>query len=192
MYRKKSAKTARIIDVSKVDDMKIETKIKQDSALQERVIISVGFNIIKVVHKMDCAFASMISNTYFICMIAATSNLYVSSSAIFYRGKYEVYLLSVAGLSVAWLAIFRVYIEAKSGHHLGKLMKKCSYHLDRYSFSEHNMNSGEVQLLREEFQNHCEAPIAPYSAFTLSTSSLLGFSGTIITYIIVLLQFRTS
>ena len=175
-----------------IENLNVEARTTEDIVSKEKSIISVGFNIIKAVHKMDCAFASMISITYFICMISATSNLYLSSSAIFYRGKYEVYLLSVAGLSVTWLAIFRVYIETKSGYLLTKVMKKCSYRLDRYSFDGDNMSSGEVELLKKEFQNNCEAPIAPFSAFNLSNSSLLGFLGTIVTYIIVLLQFRTS
>lgn len=150
-------------------------------------------NLIKVIKKMDTALAPMIANTYFTCMLVATGELYLASSVFFYKGKYEVTLLSVAGLSIAWLAIFRVSQITKHGHLLSKLMKKCSYRLDRFPFKDsNNLKSSLFQLLREEFQNNCEEPIAPFSAFTLSFSSLLGFFGSIVTYIIVLLQFRTS
>ena len=163
-----------------------------DDVSQEKAMISVGFKLIKLVKKMDVALAPMITNTYLICMLSATGFLYISSTALFYRGKIEVVLLSIAALSVAWSSVFRLYTETKQGHNLAKLMKKCSHHLDRYPFIEENMNLKEIQLLREEFRYHCESPIAPYSAFTLSTSSLLGQFGSIVTYIIVLLQFRSA
>ena len=46
--------------------------------------------------------------------------------------------------------------------------------------------------MKEELKYYCEAPITPLSAFSVSTSTLLGALGTIITYLIVLLQFKVS
>ena len=138
------------------------------------------------------ALAPMIANTYFICFLSATGFLYLASCVFFLSLTCEVVLLSISGLSVAWLAMFRIYEETKYGHLLAKKIKKCSHYLDRFQLIDDKTNSGEMELLREEFRYHCEAPIAPYSAFTLSTSSLLGQCGTIITYLIVLLQFRAS
>ena len=158
----------------------------------EMEILSIGFNIIKAVKKLDVALAPMISNTYFICFLSATGFLYLSSGVLFMGLQFEVVLLSVAGISITWLAIFRAYEETKYGHMLAKRMEKVANHLDRFHLKDQNTNSKEMELLKEEFRYHCEAPIAPYSAFTLSTSSLLGQFGTIITYLIVLLQFRTS
>lgn len=185
----------KVIDVesSKTDITNNSNKDSLNDIDYEKDIIEIGFNLIKVVKIMDKAFAPMIANTYFTCMLVATGELYLASSVFFYKGKFEVSLLSAAGLSIAWLAIFRASQITKHGHFLTKLMKKCSYHLDRFSFKESNdLNSGVVELLREEFKSNCDTPIAPYSAFTLSFSSLLGFFGSIVTYIIVLLQFRTS
>ena len=170
-----------------------EKEINSKDAVQEKILIIVGFNLIKIMKRIDKACAPMITNTYFICMLVATCELYLGSTAFFNRGKYEVTLLSIAGLSVAWLSIFRVLQMTKFGHGLRQLMKKCSFHLDRIDFKDpDNLSSGVVQLLKEDFRNNCDALIAPYSAFTLSYSSLLGFFGTIVTYIIVLLQFKTS
>ena len=55
---------------------------------------------------------------------------------------------------------------------------------------ESDVNMVEVDLLRKDLRYHAESPINPYSAFSLSSSNLLGACGTIITYIIVLLQFK--
>ena len=178
------------------DIIKTENQLMEENSndtVQEKIVITVGFNLIKLIKRIDKACAPMIINTYFICMLVATCEFYLGSSALFYRDKYEVTLLSIAGLSTAWLAIFRVHQMTKQGHGLTVLMKKCSFHLDRIDFKDpDNLNSGVVQLLREDFRNNSDALIAPYSAFTLSYSSLLGFFGTIVTYIIVLLQFKTS
>ena len=189
-------KRNKILDVGTPETIEKEEKsndVKYNNELQEKIIISAGFNLIKVVKRMDKAFASMIVTTYCICMLVATGSLYLSSSVLFSRGEFEVTLLSAAGLSITWLAIFRVYQMTKYGCLLAKKMEKCSYHLDRFKFHDPiNSSSSLIQLLREEFQKNYEAPIAPYSAFTLSSNSLLSFFGTIVTYIIVLLQFKTS
>ena len=168
-------------------------EVNSNDVVEEKILITVGFNLIKIMKRIDKACAPMIINTYFICILVATCELYLASSAFFLQGKYEVFLLSMSGLSTAWLAIFRVHQMTKCGHGLTKMMKKCSFHLDRIDVKDpDHLKSGVVQLLREDFRNNCEALIAPYSAFTLSYSSLLGFFGTIVTYIIVLLQFKTS
>ena len=196
LLRSQPMKNNKIIDVGAPEIIEKEDQsyvVYDHNELQEKMIISVGFNLIKVVKRMDKAFASMIVTTYCICMLVATGALYLSSSVLFSKGECEVTLLSAAGLSITWLAIFRVYQMTKYGCMLAKKMKKCSYYLDRFQFNDpNNSNSGLVQLLREEFQDNHEAPIAPYSAFTLSSSSLLALFGTIVTYIIVLLQFKTS
>ena len=196
LLRSQPMKNNKIRDVGAPEIIEKEDQsyvVNEHDEIQEKMIISVGFNLIKVVKRMDKAFASMIVTTYCICMLVATGALYLSSSVLFSKGECEVTLLSAAGLSITWLAIFRVYQMTKYGCSLAKKMKKCSYQLDRFQFSDPtNLENGSVQLLREEFQNNHEAPIAPYSAFTLSSSSLLALFGTIVTYIIVLLQFKTS
>ena len=47
-------------------------------------------------------------------------------------------------------------------------------------------------MLKEDLKYYSEAPITPLSAFSVSTSTLLSAFGTIITYVIVLLQFKVS
>ena len=183
------------IDLKTVENNRLHLQkfkeLRNDTSF-EKEILSIGFNLIKVIKKLDVVLAPMITNTYFICFLSATGFFYLSSGVLFLGLQCEVVLLSIAGISIAWLAIFRVYEETKYGHMLAKGMEKVVYHLDRFRLMDENINSKEMELLKEEFRYHCEAPIAPYSAFTLSTSSLLGQFGTIITYLIVLLQFRAS
>ena len=71
-----------------------------------------------------------------------------------------------------------------------KRMQKSVYLLERYRFTESDVDMEEVDLLRRDLRYHAESPINPFSAFTLTSSNILGACGTIITYIIVLLQFK--
>ena len=71
-------------------------------------------------------------------------------------------------------------------------MKKCTYHIERFKVSETCVDKDDFQLLKEEMRYYMEAPLTPLSAFSVSTSTLLGAFGTIVTYLIVLLQFKVS
>ena len=127
-FRNQSEKNLKTNVVATVEGIKNQKPIKEpfpDDVSMEKAILSVGFNLIKVVKKMDVAFAPMITNTYLICMLLATGYLYLSSTALFFPGKHEVIWLSVGGLAVTWLAISRLYIQTKQGHLLSKFMKKC-------------------------------------------------------------------
>ena len=78
------------------------------------------------------------------------------------------------------------------GHSLSLSMKKCIHQLERFKFSKGGVDDDDFQLLKEELRYYMEAPITPLSAFSVSTSTLLGAFGTIVTYLIVLLQFKVS
>ena len=71
-----------------------------------------------------------------------------------------------------------------------KKMQKSVYLLERYRFMESDVDKEEIDLLCRDLRYHAESPINPFSAFSLTSSNLLGACGTIITYIIVLLQFK--
>ena len=107
-----------VVTIQNMKTQKQTNKLSPDDISQEKALISVGFNLIKVVKKMDVAFAPMITNTYLICMLLATGYLYLSSTVLFFPGKHEVILLSIGGVAVTWLAIFRLYIVTKQGHML--------------------------------------------------------------------------
>ena len=116
-----------MMTVKSIENIQVEKRPNEDySDYKERemTLISVGLNIIKVVKEMDECLAPMISNTYFTCMLTATCELYVVSSVLFNRDKFEIVLLSISGLSVTWLAMFRVYRLTTRGHRLAKFMKE--------------------------------------------------------------------
>ena len=78
------------------------------------------------------------------------------------------------------------------GQNLSNTMKECGYHLDRFKPDNTKIDEKEIGLLRQDVKYHSESPITPFSCFSLSNNTLLGAFGTIVTYLIVLLQFKVS
>ena len=140
---------------------------------------------------MNVALTGIIVNTYFTCLIVATATLYSSSTILFER-SFVLILFSAANFCVSLLTINRLIWITDCGYRLSLSMKNCSYHLERLKISKGSVDQDDFQLLKEELKYYSDAPITPLSAFSVSTSTLLGAFGTIVTYLIVLLQFKVS
>ena len=160
--------------------------------LNEQKILSLGSNLLEVVKEMNISLPGMIVNTYFSCLVVATATLYNSSTILFDRNHDILYLLSIANLCISTLTISRLVWLTDVGHKLSLSMKNCTYHLERFKITKGGVDEDDFQLLKEELKYYGEAPITPFSAFSVSTNTLLGAFGTIVTYLIVLLQFKVS
>ena len=159
----------------------------------EHQIVSNGFVMVAAVKRLSVTFSGMIMNTYFVCVLVTTCAIYSSSSIILLREFTTGLLLYSASMFlVACLYIGRLVWLTSVGQNLSNSMKKCGYHLDRFKPNDKKMDERELDLLRQDIRYHSESPIAPFSFFTLSNSTLLGAFGTIVTYLIVLLQFKIS
>ena len=165
---------------------------KSEDSLTEIKVATIGYSLLKLVKTIDSTFDGMIANTFFDCILIATLALYNVSSVIFRAADVDLYLSSLACLFIFALAISRLGRLSRCGHDLMKEMKECVYHLDTYKFDKEKMNMEEIELLQRDFRDQAESPINPFSAFSLSSSTFLGACGTIVTYIIVLLQFKVA
>ena len=141
---------------------------------------------------MNVALAGLIVNTYFTCLLLSTATLYNASNIFFNHEFSDIYLSSLACFSISVLSIGRLVWLTTSGHNLEVAMKECAHKLDRFKFKKNNLDSTEVQLLRQDLRYYCESPITPFSAFSLSNGTLVGTFATIATYLIVLIQFKAS
>ena len=143
--------------------------------------------------KLSVTFSGMIVNTYFTCVLVTICAVYTSSSIIlmseFTTG---MLLFSASMFLVTCLCIARLVWLTSVGQNVSDSMKKCGHHLDRFKPNDNRMDERELELLRQDIRYHSESPISPFSFFSLSNSTLLGAFGTIVTYLIVLLQFRFS
>ena len=157
-----------------------------------KTVASIGFQLMKVVKTMNTTFEGMLMNSYFVCLLSSTCTLYSSLTVLFDRSYYQLCLNSAAYFTIAMMTISRLVSVTWRCHNLAESMKKCAHQLDRFLVSKDENDTKETQLLKEELRYHCEAPIAPFSAFSVTTSTFVGTFGTIITYLIVLLQFKVS
>ena len=170
----------------------MEHQCSAHGILNEQKILSLGSNLLEVVKEMNISLPGMIVNTYFSCLVVATATLYNSSTIFFDRNHDILYLLSIANLCISTLTISRLVWLTDGGHKLSLSMKNCTYHLERFKSTKGGVDEDDFQLLKEELKYYGEAPITPFSAFSVSTNTLLGAFGTIVTYLIVLLQFKVS
>ena len=168
-----------------------ETSFASFETLDEEKILSLGSNLIGGIKEINVSLTGIIVNTYLICLIMATGTLYSSSTILFQR-SFSLILFSASNFCISLLTINRLIWLTAFGHQLSLSMKNCSYHLQRLKIAERDVDEEGFQLLKEELKYYGEAPITPLSAFSVSTSTLLSAFGTIITYLIVLLQFKVS
>ena len=161
-------------------------------APSEDEILSIGLKLIKVVKTMNTSFAGIIIITYFNCLLQTTLQLYTASTILFNREIEALIFLSAASFSVACLMCCRLFWMTWSGQGLSASMKKCVHQLERLKITGKGDALDEIQLLTQDLRYYSESPLTPASAFSLSTNTLLGAYGTILTYLIVLLQFKVS
>ena len=164
----------------------------QESNFNDTNVLSTGLELVKTVKTLDLSFAGMITNTYFTCILVITGTLYGAASILFQNFNKDLILASVAALTIAFLSILRLIWFINCGYFLTKEMKGCAHALDRFKFTDKKIGMEQVNLLRQELRYHSESPINPFMAFSVSTSTLVGTLGTIVTYLIVLLQFKVS
>ena len=174
--------------VNRIGTVENDTKYE---VLNEQKILSLGFSLMEVIKEMNVSLTGIIVNTYLTCLIVATATLYSSSTILFER-SFVLILFSAANFCVSLLTINRLIWITDCGYRLSLSMKNCSYHLERLKISRGSVDEDDFRLLKEELKYYSDAPITPLSAFSVSTSTLLGAFGTIITYLIVLLQFKVS
>ena len=151
-----------------------------------------GMTLIKVVRKLNASLSGLIFNTYFVCLLVSTSALYTTASIFFNNESHILYAYSACCFLLALLSMGRLFWLTNSGHRFTEEMKGCAHNLERLKFTETKYDTDDVQLLKQDFRYYCESPITPFSAFTLSNSTLVGTCATIITYLIVLIQFKGS
>ena len=148
--------------------------------------------LLKITKQLDASFAGLITNTYFVCIFEATATLYTALTVVFAPYSNSLMLCSTGCCSMAILCIFRLYLITNSVHDLSLSMRYCSNELDTYNFKKKGLDAHVIELLRQRMKCNGESPITPFSAFSVSTSTLVGVSGVITTYLIVLLQFKVS
>ena len=136
----------------------------------------------------------MICNAYLTSLLLSTMSMYMGSPVIFKIGTGYLHLYVYCGLlyTVTLLYFLRLYYLTSAGQHLGDSMKKAKCKLEEFKCRNQRVWNAEMELLKEDLSSHLPCPISPYGAFGLSNGALPGTFATILTYLIVLIQFKAS
>ena len=140
---------------------------------------------------MDKSLGGMIFISYVTCLLVSTLSLYTASTVFFNQnGEKEIYLISAGCFSLALLSLMRLFYLTSFGQDLGSTMKACIHTLDRMKIKTKDVCSDDMQLLKQDLRYYSESPINPKSTFSLSNGTLIGTFATVITYLIILIQFK--
>ena len=99
--------------------------------MKEEDVLAIGTSLVKVTRQIDKSLGGMILNTYLICLLMSTTNMYVVSSLFFNKHSgMEIYFMCCASMFLTILSMMRILYHTSSGQCLASAMKECGHTLD--------------------------------------------------------------
>ena len=157
-------------------------------------LFTTGPRLLQATKSIDEILGGIILNTYITSLLLATTTLYAGSSIIFNTsGAKIVFLFCFCCFLLTLQSSSRLIYHTNAGQYLASSMERCAETLNKIEQNRVKDSRSEyIKLLREEIKSKCKSPINPLSAFSLSNSTLIGTFATILTYLIVLIQFKAA
>ena len=102
-------------------------------------------------------------------------------------------MISANCFLLTFLSILRLLYYTKAGQYLATSMDECVETLrDIQMNKSDDVNFSRIKVIKQDLKDMSVSPITPFAAFSLSNSTLVGMFATILTYLIVLIQFKAS
>ena len=167
------------------------------------IMVDLALDICKVTKKLNKHFSGILFCCY-------GGNLFISTLS-FYTSILCLCILSFSTVHLGWglmngfcfiLYMSRLYFVTISGHDLGQSMKSLRLEFKSYIIwteeskmleihqDENGILRNKIDLMNDLLSN--ESPISPYGYFSITGGAFLSALTTIITYLIVLIQFKIS
>ena len=151
--------------------------------------------LVHITRKSNKALGGMIIITYTNCIYQATISLFLSSSMILNRYQgIDLFLIALTRGLIVVLSVSRLFFITSMGQGLASAMRKCVYSWKKNQIDNPVVDTTKKEKLDSIYQllkDNSHSPISPVSAFSLSNRTLLGIIATILTYLIVLIRFKT-
>ena len=181
------------IESKKTSFNTIEINIEEMKRFEDK-LVSIGKGLLDVTKIIDRALQGMILNTYICCLLTATTTLYAASSVFFNRNTgMASYFISFCSFLMTALSSLRLISHTNAGQHLASAMEVCGGKLDEILMIRcKDEQSRKIKILTQNVKDRSTSPIHPFSAFSLSNNTLVGTFATILTYLIVLVQFKAA
>ena len=160
----------------------------------EDKLVSIGTSLLDVTKMVDKALQGMILNTYICCLFTATTTLYTASSVFFNKTTgIASYFMAFCSFLMTTLSSLRLIYHTKTGQCLASALEVCGERLDEILMIRcKDLRSRKIKILKQNVKHRSASPIQPFSAFSLSNNTLVGTFATILTYLIVLVQFKAA
>ena len=166
-------------------------------------MITVTLDICKTIKKVNKTFAPILFYAYAGNLLIATTAFYTFAKSIFIT-KFSSMSLSWGILNLVTFTLYmtRLYETTTSGHNLGQNMRLLKLSFKHFCVSRRQIWTSNKECSDyEAYQEKLEviddlldntSPISPYGYFGMTGGSFLSALATISTYLIVLIQFKTS
>ena len=158
-------------------------------------LINSGLSLTNVVTKTNETFGGMIFNTYCTCLLLATISLYGASSVFLTKmtmSKQLIWPFTTAQLILAMMSFLRVYYITNATQNLIRTIKEARISLEHFIDYQDKAQISHIRSLRHHLRTLSDSPITPMSTFSLCNGTLLSTSATVLTYLIILIQFKLS
>ena len=102
-------------------------------------------------------------------------------------------MISANCFLLTFLSILRLLYYTKAGQYLATSINECVETLRDIQMTKfRDANYYSIGIIRQDLKVIAVSPITPCATFSLSNSTLVGTFATILTYLIVLIQFKAS
>ena len=156
-------------------------------------LINSGLSLTNIVTKTNETFGGMIFSTYCTCLLLSTISLYGASSVFLPEmtmSRQLIWPFTTAQLILAMMSFLRVYYITNAAQNLKRTIKEARISLEYFIENQDMAQIRHIGLLRHQLRMLSDSPITPMSTFSLCNSTLLSTSATVLTYLIILIQFK--
>ena len=164
-------------------------------------ILDAGLDICNATKTFNRAFSCIIFCSFAGNLVCATSTFYVSFHCMFLRQlSPSRFWFGLKSISLVLLLTFKLYVLTTSSHQLGRNMKTLGRRFDKIMVSleetckatveaiENQALEKKVSLLKTFVDS--DSPISPFGYFSINGGTFLSAMATVLTYLIVLIQFK--
>ena len=156
-------------------------------------IVDTGVSMTSAIAIANKTFGGMIFNTYCTCLLLGTISLYGASSLFLPNiaiSKQLIWPFTVAQVLLAIMSFLRVYYITNTAQKMIKIIKKARISLEYFIEYVNTTQIRNTGPLRHQLKVLSDSPITPISTFSLCNGTLLSTSATVLTYLIILIQFK--
>ena len=180
---------------------KAVTRPKDARGTQVSNIISTGFSLHDLARKANSAFGGIIMTEYAVTLFYSTFGIYFSTIIIeIYDDKLGrinqlVLILGMVNITLVVFSIYRVYLMQAMGQELCNHFSAITENLEDLSINfAKRVEDKEVRQLEVLIARFSapSSPIRPCDVFNMNTANFVSIGRIILTYLIVLLQFKIS